>query len=416
MDNLHLLNTVKKGLRALVELALEDGGGLLRLAPCWVPRSFLHPGNRLKLHSKDLYSFGVNRGGIDERWFSSTIPAMNEGRVPDEGLSYCVFRSDRFTLADAVAACGATIVGNAIWERYGRWPVYAKLFDNLGPIPLHMHQSSAHAALVGHEGKPEGYYFPPQYNLTENSFPYSFFGLEPGTSKDTLKRCLREWDDGDNHVLELSKAYRLRPGTGWVINPGFLHAPGTLCTYEVQWGSDVAAMFQSMVDGKAIPRSFLLKDVPAEYWKDLDFIIDQLDWQANIDPEIKKNHYLEPIPISDARSDGYIDRWVIYGNFDGKQLFTAKELTLKPRVRCVIKDNGAYGLTVVQGSGRANKISVSSPTIIHFNELTEDEIFCTEESARAGVIFENTSSAEDFVTLRYFGPDANLEAPTQWNE
>src|SRR5436305_13738403 len=39
-----------------------------------------------------LYAYGLDRGGIDERWFASTIPAANEGRVPDEGFSYVVDR------------------------------------------------------------------------------------------------------------------------------------------------------------------------------------------------------------------------------------------------------------------------------------------------------------------------------------
>jgi hypothetical protein len=43
------LKTVESKVRPLVEAALADGGGLLRLAPCWVPRSFLQPGKRLKL-------------------------------------------------------------------------------------------------------------------------------------------------------------------------------------------------------------------------------------------------------------------------------------------------------------------------------------------------------------------------------
>ena len=72
------LKTVARGVKSLVEGALADSGGLLRLAPCWVPRSFLHPGRRLKLHPDDLYAFGLNRGGIDERWFASTTPAANE--------------------------------------------------------------------------------------------------------------------------------------------------------------------------------------------------------------------------------------------------------------------------------------------------------------------------------------------------
>jgi hypothetical protein len=49
--------------------------------------------------------------------------------------------------------------------------------------------------------------------------------------------------------------------------------------------------------------------------------------------------------------------------------------------------------------------------MIRFDELSEDEIFCTESAARAGVTFENTSDVEPLVTLRYFGPQANPDAP-----
>ena len=44
------------------------------------------------------------------------------------------------------------------------------------------------------------------------------------------------------------KAYRLELGTGWYVPAGILHAPGSLCTYEPQWASDVFAMFQSLVN------------------------------------------------------------------------------------------------------------------------------------------------------------------------
>ena len=57
------LETVTSNVRPSVEAALEASGGLLRLAPCWVPRSFLQPGKRLKLDPRDLYAFGLSRGG-----------------------------------------------------------------------------------------------------------------------------------------------------------------------------------------------------------------------------------------------------------------------------------------------------------------------------------------------------------------
>jgi hypothetical protein len=409
--NVKELKTQSGNVRKVVEGALEEGGGLLRLAPCWVPRSFLQPGKRLKLDPKDLYAFGLNRGGIDERWFASTTPAANDNRTPDEGLSYVVAGDVRCTLADAVSELGEALIGSSIWGKYKKWPVYSKFFDNMGPIPHHMHQSKEQAALVKQEGKPESYYFPPQHNNVGNNFPYTFMGLTPGTTKAQVRKCLEDWNKGDNGILDLSQAFRLKPGSGWLIGPSILHAPGSLCTYEPQWGSDVFGMYQNLVEGREVPWALLVKDMPKEKHRDLDFIVEQLDWEANVDPHFKQNHYLEPIVHTGSDKEGFFDRWIVYGKVRGEQLFTAKELTVNPGKKATIKDNGAYGLITVQGEGRMNKMRLSSPKMIGFHELTEDEVFCTEATAKAGVTFENTSATEPLVVLRYFGPEVNPDAP-----
>ena len=75
------------------------------------------------------------------------------------------------------------------------------------------------------------------------------------------------------------------------------------------------------------------------------------------------------------------------------------------------KDNGAYGLISVQGIGKINHHPLNSPKMIRFTELTEDEYFCSEQGAKAGVTFENTSGTEPLVCLRYFGPEVNPDAP-----
>ena len=90
-------------------------------------------------------------------------------------------------------------------------------------------------------------------------------GLEPGTTKADVRRCLENWNKGDNGILFLSRAFRLEPGTGWQIDPGILHAPGSLVTYEPQVASDVFAMFQSEVEGRITPWALLTKDVLPEY-------------------------------------------------------------------------------------------------------------------------------------------------------
>jgi len=388
---------------------MSQSDGILRLSPTWVPRSFLMPGKRLKLAHEDLYAYGANRGGIDERWFASTTPAANEGAAWDEGLSYVVLDGKKaVTLREAINEMKDDLIGPDIWQAYSRWPVYSKFFDNMGPIPHHMHQNKAQAALVGQQGKPESYYFPPQLNAIGNNFPYTFFGLEPGTTKGDIRRCLQNWNKGDNGILDFSKAYRLKPGTGWLVPPCILHAPGSLVTYEPQWGSDVFGMYQSMVEGRVVPWDLLVKDVPKEHHRDLDYLIEQLEWPGNVDPSFKDNHYLEPIVA--ASGEGWADRWVVYGKINGEELFTAKELTVNPGVKITIRDNGAYGLIAVQGSGWIGKQRLHTPAMIRFNDLTEDEVFVTYDAARKGVVFDNTGT-EPLVTLRYFGPGANPSAP-----
>lgn len=400
----------KDNVGAILKRAMDAGEGILRLTPNWVPRSFLQPGKRIKLHPDDWYALGMHRGGIDERWFGSTTEAKNENRAPDEGLSYCLFEGQRFLLRDAVEEGQGRIVGEAIWKTYHGWPVYSKFFDNMGPIPHHMHQQAQHAALTGQQGKPECYYFPPQLNAAENHFDYTFMALEPGTTKEDVIRCLADWNKGDNGILYLSKAYRLRPGTGWMIPAGLLHAPGSLCTYEPQWGSDVFSMFQSLVEGRPVSWDLCVKDVPPEKHHDLEFIVEQLDWEKNVDPYFVEHNYVEPIVDPESSGDGYTDRWIDYGGFDGEQLVSAKELTVMPGVKMTLRDPGASGWITVQGCGRMGKLPIQTPVMIRYGEEPWDEMFITAEAAQRGVEIENTGG-EPLVGLRYFGPNVHKKMP-----
>ena len=400
----------KDNVGQILERALDAGEGILRLTPTWVPRSFLHPGKRIKLAPTDWYALGVHRGGIDERWFASTTEAMNDNRNDDEGLSYCMFEGERFLLRDAVEEGQGKMVGQAMWDEYKRWPVYSKFFDNMGPIPHHMHQKAEHAALTGQQGKPESYYFPPQLNAADNHFDYTFMGLEPGTTKDDVRKCLEDWNKGDNGIQDLSRAYRLKPGSGWMIPAGVLHAPGSMCTYEPQWGSDVFGMFQSLVEGREVPWDLLVKDVPEDKHQDLDYIIEQLDWEKNVDPYFKQSNYVEPIVDEANSGDGYTDRWIDYGGFDGEQLVSAKELTIQPGAKMTLKDPGASGWITVQGGGRMGKLDLQTPVMINFGEEPYDEVFITAEAAAGGIEIENTGY-EPLVSLRYFGPNVHPSTP-----
>ncbi len=384
-------------------LAAQDG--VLRLAPNWVPRSFLMPGGRLKLHPRDLYALGAHRGGIDERWFSSTTKADNGPlTAEDEGLSYIDVAGKRILLRDAIAQLGADFLGNDVFAKHGGWNLLCKFFDNLGPIPHHMHQSDEFAARVGRKGKPEAYYFPPQYNFTGNNFPYTFMGLEPGTTKDDIRKCLERWNEGDNGILYHSKAYKLKPGSGWQIDAGILHAPGSLVTYEPQVNSDVFSMFQSLVEGRAVPWDLCVKDVPVEHHHDLDYLLSMLDWDANVDPEFAAHRLFHPTPVLDPNemaAGGYSEMWIVYST----NYYSAKELTVQPKRTVVIRDAAAYGLILTQGHGEINRLAVSTPSMIRFGEMTSDELFVTAAASKQGVKITNHSDTENLVMLKHFGPD-----------
>jgi hypothetical protein len=283
------------------------------------------------------------------------------------------------------------------------WNLLCKFFDNLGPIPHHMHQNDEFAKLVGQKGKPEAYYFPPQYNVKENNFPYTFMGLEPGTTKDDVRRCLADWAKGDNGILGYSKAYRLIPGTGWRVGPGLLHAPGSLVTYEPQVNSDVFAMFQSIVDGRVVDRSLLVKDVLPEFWNDLDYLVSMLDWEANVDPEFAAHNRTLPTPVNphaEQESEGYRENWVTYGT----ALYSAKELTVLPGRTVKIRDHAAYGTIVVQGHGKIGKCAAETPSLIRYGQMTQDEFFVSYSAATESVAIENHSETEPLVLLKHFGP------------
>lgn len=395
--------------KQIAEKAMEQGKGIVRLAPNWVPRQFCVPGRRMGLHADDYYAFGGQRGGIDERWFSSTTPADNGPLTsPNEGLSFIVFqdgdRVEKVLLRDAIDALKDQLIGSRIWEPYQRWPVYAKFFDNQGPLPHHLHHRHEHARLVGQWGKPEAYYFPPQLNNHIGDFPYTYFGLQPGVTREQVIECMRNFETGDNQITHLSQAYRLEPGTGWDVPTGVLHAPGSLCTYEPQFASDVFAMYQSRVNDVIIPPEMLWKNVPPEKKGNCDFLIELMDWEANVDPDFAASHFMRPRPAHDRRQmigDGYEENWICYKSAE----FSAKELSVLPGRSVTVADSAAYGLIMMQGQGTLGGWDIATPRQIRFGQLTHDEFFVSESAAKAGVRISNPSTIEPIVMLKHFGPN-----------
>ena len=392
----------------VMHAALDQGQGILRLTPTWVPRSFCVPGRRIKLHPDDYYALGGVRGGIDERWFSSTTPAENGPLTGvNEGLSAIAFKDgsveSTFLLRDAVRELQGALIGERLWKEYGAWPIYSKFFDNLGALPHHIHARDQHAQLTGQRGKPEAHYYPPQVNNHGGDYPYTFFGFAPGTTRDQVRECLVNFTKGDNKITNLSQAYRLEPGTGWDIPPGILHAPGSLCTYEPQRASDVYAMYQSLVGTAIVPEELLWKDTPPDRLGDFDYLMEVIDWELNVDADFRTKHFMRPMPVkplAEMKAAGYVENWICYRS----AAYSAKELTVLPGATVTITDAAAYGMILMQGHGRMGVWEIDTPALIRFGQLTYDEFFVSEQAARQGVVISNPSHSDPIVMLKHFGP------------
>jgi hypothetical protein len=394
---------------SLAKKALEQGKGILRLAPTWVPRSFCVPGRRIKLHPDDYYVLGGQRGGIDERWLSSTTPAQNGPLTSkNEGLSPVVFneggKEEQFLLKDAIDELKGEVIGDRLWDEHKSWPMYSKFFDNMGPLPHHIHHNDEHAAKIGQKGKPEAYYFPPQLNNHGGDFPYTFFGIAPGTTKEQIRECLVNFTKGDNKLTTYSQAFKLEPGTGWDVPPGMLHAPGSMCTYEPQKASDVFAMYQSLVNEAIIPEELLWNGTPKDRIGDYDQLMEVIDWDLNVNSNILETRFMMPKPVKPLKkmeAEGYIENWICYRS----AAFSAKELTVLPGQTVLIKDSACYGMIVMQGHGKFGVWDIETPALIRYGQLTNDEFFVSEKAALEGVRISNPSKTDPIVILKHFGPE-----------
>ena len=378
----------------------EKNEGILKMLPVFVPRRFGDAGRRLRLHPDDYYALGTKRGSIKERWFSSVICAMNgEDQEPNEGMSYVNIDDDfdnRILFKDFVDELKEELIGKRVYDKHGTWPMYSKFFDYEGPLFHHLHLDFESAARVGKLGKPEAYYYPPQFNNYPGKFPHTYFGFHPSVTKEEVKERLLRYEKEDIRITELSRAYRIELGTGWYTPPGVLHAPGSYLTYEPQWNSDVNSVYENITDGEIYDRDFLVENCPDCKKDNLDYVLSLLDFEKNTDPYYKEKYFRRPVVLHE--DDNYIEKQVVYGN----EYIMAKELTIKPGKKAHIKDDQAYGTIITQGYGKFGNHKCSVSTMLRFNQLSEDEFFVSEDRARKGIEIVNYSEYEPLVFLKHY--------------
>jgi len=384
---------------AALDAAIAEDEGLLRLDAALVARDWIPPGRRLGLPD-DAYDVG-ERGFICERWLGSTTHADNRVGPPDEGISRIRTRSGRrLDLAAAVAAHPTAIMGEAYARGHEGLGRLAKIYDFGARIPMHIHPPADQAALVGRNSKDESSYFPPEVPMGPH--PETFFGLHPEIADprdgEAILRHLRAWtDDG---ILENSPAYQQRPGEGYFVTSGVLHAPGTALTVELQEDADTMAFFQAWNAGRPISKEMLYKDVSEKDRRELGeaALLRWIDWEANGDRWFHRRRRIMPLPLREE--PGAVESWILYGS----RKFSGKLLELAPGASVRNVEAGVHNLLVWAGTGSVGPHEVTGFT------PDEDEILVTADAAARGYDIRNTG-ATPMTVIKFFGPDLNSDAP-----
>ncbi|RLI35032.1 hypothetical protein DRO55_05720 [Candidatus Bathyarchaeota archaeon] len=370
---------------------LDSNGGILRLEPAFVARTF-YPGlGRLGLED---YYVSPERGWICERWLASSVEADNPVKVPGEGLSFISFKTGgvRLTLRDALKLCPGRLLGDKYAREHGnRFGVLTKVLDIGSPIPWHIHAREEDARRYWNmNGKEEAYYF---LNVEDRGpLPYSHLAMHPDVTRDDLLPILKRWND--DKVLDLSPAYRLNPGEGFHIFPGVPHAPGTALTFEIQEESDVYNMLQAVCGGRFIPKDQMLRGLPDE-----EAVVELIDWERSTDPRVYRKYHTTPTRIDDPKLEGRgVEYWIFNPNRSRK--FSGKEVRVFPGKTIETVENGAYAVFVWRGEGEVGGVRVRG------GEPGMDELLISAETATEPHKITNTGR-EELVLYKIFGPDVN---------
>ncbi len=373
----------------LLEKELDATKGILRLTPCFVPRTSYPGMGRLGL--KDYY-VSPERGWICERWLASSVETVNPVRVKDEGLSFISFTKGRgqLSLRDAFQLCPGMMLGDKYArEHQNRFGVLTKVLDIGAPIPWHIHARENDARRYWNmNGKEEAYYFLDTED--RGSFPYSHIAVHTHVTEDDLVPILKRWND--DKVLDLSPAYRLNIGEGFHIFPGVPHAPGTALTLEAQEESDVFNLLQAICDGRRIPRDDMLRGLPSE-----EAVAKLIDWERSRDPFFYKKYHTIPPEIDNPGNEGKgVEHWVYNPNRSRK--FCGKEVRVFPHQAIETVEEGGYAVFVWKGRGKIGELKVQG------GNPTMDELFVSAEAATQAQSIVNTGD-EDLVLYKIFGPD-----------
>jgi len=407
---------------AILDSCLNKNGGVLQLLHRYAGRTFCTPGRRLRLASESYYPDYMNGTGLDEIWMCCTVPIVTG--VIDTRTKKAPFREGEshvltpdghvISLQDLIESNPQAVMGPKVTafaqELFGRptWPIVSKKFDNLNPIPDHLHWSKWEVYDINSFDNP---------GVSASHYHTTAMGLYQFVTRDQFLACMKRFGKTEyNGIRHLAPHVMMQLDNGFVMPNGVLHSPTNLCTHELHVTMDEHFLAEDLtLDGRigAADAFYACReeDYPKARHEDWEYLVEKFDFAANQDPDFVLKNSRPAISADEFSGAGVTAQWIIYGDFLGDQKCSILRLTVQPGGTTRFRPESPALFHTNGGSGRVGGLEVHYHRDMHLGQLYPEIGFITQAAlSSGGVVIENTGT-EPLVLTFDFPQHAHSKTP-----
>ena len=410
------------GADSILDECLNANGGVLQLIHRYAGRTFCTPGRRLRLHEESYYPDYMNGTGLDELWMGCTVPIVTgviDSRTQKapfrEGESHVLTPNGQvISLQDLIASNPNAVMGEKVTEfsktLFGKatWPIVSKKFDNLKPIPDHLHWTKWEVYDINSFDNP---------GVSASHYHTTAMGLYSFVTKDQFLDCMKRFGQGEyNGIRHLAPHVMMQLDNGFVMPNGVLHSPTDLCTHELHVTMDEHFLAEDLtLDGRigAADAFYACReeDYPKDRHEDWDYLVEKFDFAANQDPDFVQKNARPAIVAEEFTDNGVNAKWIVYGDFLGDQKCSILRLTVEPGAKTIFRPECPTLFHTNGGTGRVGKLEINYHQDMMLGKIYPEIGFITQAAlAAGGVEVENTGS-DPLVLTFDFPQQAHAKTP-----
>jgi len=408
---------------SILDDCLNQHGGVFQLLHRYAGRTFCTPGKRLRLDAESYYPTYMNGTGLDEIWMGCTVPIVTgvidsrTGKAPFRGGESHVLAPNGQVIAlqDLIAANPEAVMGEKVTAfakaMFGRatWPIVSKKFDNLNPIPDHLHWAKWEVYDINSFDNP---------GVCASHYHTTAMGLYSFVTKEQFLACMKRFGKTEyNGIRHLAPHVMMQLDNGFVMPNGVLHSPTNLCTHELHVTMDEHFLAEDLtLDGRigAADAFYACReeDYPKAHHEDWEYLVEKFDFAANQDPDFVLKNSRPAITAEEFQGQGVAATWIVYGDILGDQKCSILRLTVEPGAKTTFCPESPTLFHTNRGSGRIGKLNVRYHQNMKLGGLYPEIGFITQAAlANGGVEIENTGS-EPLVLTFDFPQNAHSKTPS----